>query len=71
MITKKLLGPLNLSKAQTFCIHKLTTTIMIYKYQNWGLTAFQIVMPGFQSFNQSWKLTVVGFIPSFDQKHLF
>ena len=53
MISKELLGPINLLKAQTFCIHEMTKVIVIYKDENLILAAFQVMMPCFEGFDNS------------------
>lgn len=40
MIPKKLLGIIDLSRAQTFCIYKVAKIAMVGKYRNFVLTAF-------------------------------
>ena len=52
--------------AQTIHIYKLTEFIMVDKYQNVVIAVFQIMTPGFESFNNGQKLTIVSFIPHFN-----
>ena len=42
---------------------------MVGKNQNFVLAAFQIVFLGLKSFNNCWKLTVVGLVPSLSRDH--
>ena len=65
----KFLGLTDLSRAQAFCIHKTTEVIMVYKNKNLMLAAFQVVAPCLEGFNNSQKLTVVGFVPSLCRNH--
>ena len=51
MISEKLLGPTDLSRAQALCIHESTEVIMVDKHQNFMLAVFQIVSPSFKSLN--------------------
>ena len=50
MISGEFLGPRDLPGAQAFPIHELTEVIMVGKYQNFVLAAFQIVSPSLKSF---------------------
>ena len=70
IVSKELFGPLDLSGAQAFCIHKTTEIIIIYKYENLMLATFQIVTPPFEGLDNSQKLIVVGLIPSLCKNHL-
>ena len=65
MVLRELLGPADLSGAQTFCIHETTKVIVVYKNKNFILVIFQIVMSRFKNLNNSQKLAIVGLIPSF------
>ena len=69
MIPRELLGLPNLVRAQTLRIHKSTEVIMVGKYQNFVLAAFQIISPCLKSLNNYQKLTVMGFVPSLSRKH--
>ena len=40
MISKKLLGPTDLSEAQTLCIHQMTEIIVVRKHENLMLVVF-------------------------------
>ena len=42
---------MNLLGAQTFCIHKMTEIIMVYKEKNFMFTVFQVMTPSFKDFN--------------------
>ena len=69
MVSRELLGPADLSGAQTLCIHKTTEVIMVRKNKNLILAAFQIVMPRLEGFDNSQKLIVVGLISYFRWNH--
>ena len=51
MILRELLGPTDLLEAQTLCIHEITEVIVVRKDKNLMLTAFQVVAPSFEYFN--------------------
>lgn len=53
VISKELLNPIKLWKAQVLYINKLSNVIIIYKSKNSMLTAFQVVFLFFKSFNNS------------------
>ena len=69
MVPGELLGPADLSGAQTLCIHKTTKVIKVYKDENLMLAAFQIVTLRFKGFDNSQKLTVVGVVSCFRWNH--
>ena len=69
MVLGELLGPADLSGAQTLCIHKQTEVIMVHKDKNLMLTAFQIVTPCLEGFDNGQKLTVVGLVSCFRWNH--
>ena len=62
MILRELLGLAHLSRAQILCIHKTTEVIVVYNDKNLMLAAFQVVLPGLESLDDSQKLAVVGLI---------
>ena len=53
MITKELLGLLDLTKAQAFCIHQLTEIVLVPKNKDVLLIVFQIVVPSLKYLNNS------------------
>ena len=53
MVLRELLGPADLSGAQALCIHETTEIIMVCKDKNLMLTAFQVVAPSLECFNDS------------------
>ena len=65
MVSKELLSSTNLSGAQALCIHVVTGVIVVSKDENLMFSAFHVVAPCFESFDDSQKLTVVGFVPCF------
>ena len=70
MISRKLLGPVDLSGAQVLRIHKIIEVIMVRKDENLMLSAFQIVTLGLEGFNDGQKLTVVDLVSCFRWNHL-
>ena len=69
VITRELLGLMDLSGAQALCIHELTKVIMVCKDENFMLAAFPIVTPCLEGFDDSQKLTVVGLISYLCRNH--
>ena len=53
MVLGELLGPIDLSEAQAFYIHKLTKIVVICEDEQFVLTAFQIVTPYLKGFDKS------------------
>lgn len=62
VVSRKFLGPINLVKVQTFCIYKLTNVIIVDKDKNLVFATFQLVAPSLESFNNSHKFLIMGFI---------
>ena len=53
MVSEKLLGLVDLSRAQTFCIHEVTKVVVIYEDKHFVLAIFQIMMLCLKSFDNS------------------
>ena len=66
VIIRKILGLIDLTKAQIFCIYKSTDIIILYKNENLIFLAFQIVPPGFKNFNNRQKLIIMSFVLYFN-----
>ena len=69
MVSGELLGPADLSEAQTFYIHEATKAVVIREDEHFMLVIFQVVAPFFESFNNNQKLTIVGLILYFRWNH--
>ena len=69
VITKELLGPMDLSGALALCIYETTEVIMVHKDENLMLAAFQIVTPRLEDFDNSQNLIVVGLVSCFRWNH--
>ena len=65
MIMGELLGLMNLSGAQAFCIQKMTKVVMIRKDEHLVLATFQGVALCLENFNNSQKLTIIGLVSCF------
>ena len=65
MVLRKFLGPTDLFRAQTFCIHKITKIVVICKDKYLVFATFEIVMLCFESFDNSQKLTVMVLVQNF------
>ena len=53
MVSRELLGPADLSRAQAFCIYETTEFIVVRKDENLMLASFQVVALSFECFNNS------------------
>ena len=53
IVSRKLLGPTDLSRAQVFCIHEATKVVVVCEDKHFIFAAFQIVMLYFESFDNS------------------
>lgn len=53
MITRKLLSPSDLTKAQVLHIYELTEVVMACKNKDLIFAAFKIVTPSLEGFNDS------------------
>ena len=51
VISRELLGPTDLTRAQAFCIHESTEVIMVNKDEDLIFTLFQIVALSFKGLN--------------------
>ena len=69
MVSGELLGPADLSGAQTLRIHKTIEVIIVRKDKNLMLTAFQIVTLCLECFDDSQKLTVVDLVSSLGRNY--
>ena len=69
VVSRELLGPADLSGAQALRIHETTEVIVVRKDENLMLAAFQVVTPRLEGFDDSQKLTVVGFVPCLCRNH--
>lgn len=70
VISREFLGPADLTKAQTFCIHELTEVVVICKHKDFVLTAFKVVPPVLESLNNSPELAIMGLILSLSRNHI-
>ena len=69
MVTKKLLGPTNLSGAQVLCIYKATKVVVVCKDKYFVFVAFQIVTLCLKGFDNSEKFAVMGLVSSLYRNH--
>ncbi len=70
VVSRELLGPADLTRAQTFRIHKLTKVIMVSKNEDLIFATLQVVAPSLKNFNNRQELLIVGFVPSLSGDHL-
>ncbi len=69
-VSRELLGPADLTRAQTFHIHESAEVIMVSKDEDLVFAVFQVVAPSLKGFNDSQELLIVGFVPSLSGDHL-
>ncbi len=70
VVSRELLGPANLTRAQAFCIHESTEVIMVSKDEDLIFVALQVVAPSLKGFNDSQELLIVSLVPSLSGDHL-
>ncbi len=70
VVSRELLGLADLIRAQAFHIYKSTKVIMVSKDEDLVFTAFQIVAPSLEGFNNSQELLIVSLVPSLSGDHL-
>ncbi len=51
VLSRELLGPADLTRAQAFCIHESTKIVMVSKDEELVFAALQVVAPSFESLN--------------------
>ena len=49
VVLKEFLGPVDLTRAQAFCIHELTEVIIVSEDEDLIFIAFQVVMPSLKN----------------------
>ncbi len=50
--------------------HKVFKVVRVYKYKNFILAVFNIVLLSFECFNNDKKLTIINFIMYFNENYL-
>lgn len=70
VILREFLGLINLTKIQTFQIHKLTEVFMVSKDEVLVFTAFYIVMLSLKSLHNGQEFLIVDFITGLSRDHL-
>ncbi len=70
VVSRELLGPADLTRAQAFRIHESTEVIMVSKDKGLICASLQVVTPSLKGFNDSQELLIVGFVPSLSGDHL-
>ena len=65
VVKKEFLSLINIKKAQTFYIYKLTTVVVICKVNNLIFSIIQIITPNLKNFKNDSKINVICFISSF------
>ena len=59
MVLKELLGLADLTKAQIYCIHKLTEVVIVSKDEDLVFAALQVVAPSLESLNNNEELLIM------------
>ncbi len=70
VVSRELLGPVDLAGAQTLCINELMEVVVVSEVDDLVCVAFQVVAPSLRGFNNSQELLVMGFVPSLSGDHL-
>lgn len=69
MILKKLLGLVNLTKAQVFYIYELTEVITVNKEKDLIFTTLKVIVLNFKGFNNSQAFLIIYFVASLGRDH--
>ena len=69
MVTKELLGPPDVLRAQALCIHELTEVVVVRKDKDLVFAIFQIVALSLKGFNNSQELLIVGLVAGLSGDH--
>ena len=64
VVSKEVLRPTDLTRAQAFCIHESTKVIVVSRDKDLVFAVFEVVATSFKSFNNSQELLIVSLIPS-------
>ncbi len=70
VVSRELLGPADLTRAQAFRIYESAEVIMVSKDEDLVFAAFQVVAPSLKGFKNSQELLIVGLVPSLNGDHL-
>ena len=69
MVLREFLGLVDLTRAQAFCIYKLTEVVIVSKDKDLIFAAFYVVSSSFKSVNDGYKLLIVSLISSLCKNH--
>ncbi len=70
VVSRKLLDPADLARAQILRIHKLTEVVVINEDEDLVLVAFKVVAPSLKYFNNGQELLIVSLVLSLSRDHL-
>ncbi len=70
VVSRKLLGPADLARAQTLGIYELMEVVMVSDNKDFVFATFEVMAPSLKSFNNSQGFLIVGFVPSLNGDHL-
>ncbi len=70
VISRELLGLVDLTKAQTLHIYESAEVIIVSKDENLVFAAFYIVALSVEGFNYGQRLLIVDFVPNLNRDHL-
>ncbi len=69
VVSRDLLGPMKLTKAQVFHIYESTEVVIVSKDEDFIFTAFEVVAPSLKSFNNGYELLIMSLILSLCKDH--
>ncbi len=70
VVSRELLGPVDLTRAQTFCIHESTEVVVVSEDKDLIFAAFQVMVSSLKSFKNRHKLLIICFVPSLSRDYL-
>lgn len=70
MVLREFLDSVDLVRAQTLYIYKLTEVVVVSEDKDLIFAVFQVVVLSLKSFNNYQELLIMGFVPSHNKDHL-
>ncbi len=70
VVSRELLGPIDLTRTQTLCIRELMEVVVASEDEDLVFAAFQVVAPSLKGLNNNQELLMVGFVSSLSRNHL-
>ena len=69
VVSRELLSPADLTRAQGLCIYELIEVFMVSKDEDLVFVVFQVLALSLQNFNGSQKLLIIGFVVCLNKDH--